>query len=63
MYIFTRVKLTILSAVGKMRRVNKLFLFAIDVSWYSSSHLFVVQKFTIQRVNKSGAIFDMTKLR
>lgn len=26
-------------------------------------HSFAVEKFTIERVNKSGAIFDITKLR
>lgn len=29
----------------------------------NASHSFAVEKFTIERVNKSGAIFDVTKLR
>lgn len=41
------------------KRGEKLvYLLSVNVS-----HSFAVEKFTIERVNKSGAIFDTTKLR
>lgn len=41
------------------KRGEKL-VYLLSVNAY---HSFAVEKFTIERVNKSGAIFDSTKLR